>query len=485
MKTHIALLLSFLIPFITSLVVFITRKFPNLRETLQILFAFLGICFSLLLLIIKINNQDIFINIIKVSNLINISLYLDSLGILFSLLVNFLWLCAIIYSIGYMRKHHEKNQDRFYCFFSLAIGCTLGIAYSYNLYTMFIFYELLTLSTIPLVAHNLYSRDIKSINTYIFTLITTSMLFFLPAIILTSIYGGTTNFIADGIFVTKNVPTSIITIIILLFLFGIAKVGLMPFHKWLPSAMIAPTPVSALLHAVAVVKSGAFILIKVFLFIFGYKYLSDIFYKDGGINWLLIIPSISLLLASMIAIYQNNIKKLLAYSTIAQLSYIVLGCLLFSSYSMLGAVFQLIAHAFAKITLFFAAGSLIVNAEKNNVNELVGIASKLPITMIAFSIGALSIIGFPLTGGFITKWYLILGAIDKEQTFILFVLIASSLLNSIYFIPIIYKAFFLPYNGRNKNITSNIFMNSAMIITSICTIIITFYGDLITKILTI
>jgi multicomponent Na+:H+ antiporter subunit D len=295
-------------------------------------------------------------------------------------------------------------------------------------------------------------------------------LFFI-AIILTIGLNGTSNYIDGGIFAKYKLNPWLVISILLLFMFGVAKVALMPLHKWLPSAMVAPTPVSALLHAVAVVKSGAFILFKIFVFIFGISYLKDVVNTLFSFNYLIIIPSITIILASIIALFQNNLKKRLAYSTISQLSYIVLSLCILTPTSAYGGFLHIIAHAFSKIALFFAAGSILVLAHKENIDELSGIGRYMPITMITFSIGALSLIGFPLTIGFISKWFLISGIFDSKNYIPLFVIILSTLLNAMYFVPIIFKAFFEgPKDTHQNTYKKSISMDIALIITSICVI---------------
>ena len=443
MNLHTLISLIVLIPVCTAIIIPFFRKIPNIRESLSIVAGLINVILCIIVAKkIFYNTVEYKIHLASINNYINFNLSVDNLGILFAILVNLLWAITIIYATGYMRKHNEKHQTRFYGFFALAISCTLGVAFSGNLFTLFMFYELLTLSTFPLVAHNLNEKTRKSVNTYISVLVISSLTLFLSAIILTFLYTGTTEFTSGGIFKNSTISGSTAILILLLFMFGIAKVAVMPLHKWLPAAMVAPTPVSALLHAVAVVKSGAFAFIKIVIMIFGVDYLSDVIkITMGSFNWLIIIPSITIIWASIIALFQDNLKKRLAYSTISQLSYIVLATVVLTPISINGAIYHLFAHAFGKITLFFAAGSIIVLAHKENVSELSGIAKRMPITMFAFTVGALSMIGLPFTIGFVSKFYIIQGMIASNQMLPLIVIILSTILNALYFIPIIFTAY--------------------------------------------
>jgi multicomponent Na+:H+ antiporter subunit D len=225
---------------------------------------------------------------------------------------------------------------------------------------------------------------------------------------------------------------------LLLYMFGIGKAALMPIHRWLPAAMVAPTPVSALLHAVAVVKAGVFSVVKIAIYIFGI----DLLQAQPWTHWLLYVAGFTIIVASLIALRQDNLKRRLAYSTISQLSYVILGVAILAPISAMGAALHIAAHAFGKITLFFAAGSIYTAAHKTEISQLDGIGRRMPWTMGAFAIGALSMIGVPPAAGFISKWYMLMGAFEAQQLVAIGVIIVSTLLNAAYFIPIIYAAFF-------------------------------------------
>lgn len=322
-------------------------------------------------------------------------------------------------------------------FFAIAIAGVMGVAFAGNLLTLFIFYEVLTLSTFPLVTHKGNDTALAGGRIYLGILLTTSIGLLLPAIIWTWSVAGTTDFSAGGILYGKisGVPLTILT---LLFIFGIGKAAVMPVHRWLPAAMVAPTPVSALLHAVAVVKAGVFSVVKIVVYVIGIDTLAAAPWSE--LLW--ILPGFTIVVASVVALKQDNLKRRLAYSTIGQLSYVVLGALLIAPFSIKGAALHIVAHAFGKITLFFAAGSIYTSCKKTNISELNGIGWRMPFTMAAFTIGAISMIGLPPAAGFISKWYLLLGAFQVEQYVAVLVIIVSTLLNTAYFMPIVYAAWF-------------------------------------------
>lgn len=367
---------------------------------------------------------------------------IEALGSIFAAILAVLWLVSMVYSVGYMRTNNEGNLCRFFAFFSVSIFAALGIAFSGNLLTLFIFYELLTFSTYPLVTHNRTDKTKKAGRVYLGVLVSTSVLFFLPAIILTYNVAGTLDFMPAGI-ITDKLPPIATMILLGLFIFGIAKTAIMPVHKWLPAAMVAPTPVSALLHAVAVVKAGVFTVVKLVTYIFGIDNLAKIAAEVGEYgNWLTYIASFTIILASVIALTKDSIKLRLAYSTVSQLAYVLLAIGLFSYKGMIAATFQIVAHAFAKFVMFACAGAIYTVSHKRKISEMSGIGRSMPITMACFSIAAISLIGLPPTAGFFAKWYLFDGAIGAEEFFIVGVIAVSTMLNAAYFLPIIHKAFF-------------------------------------------
>ncbi|MDJ0908787.1 MAG: monovalent cation/H+ antiporter subunit D family protein [Woeseiaceae bacterium] len=368
---------------------------------------------------------------------ISIAFDIEPLGMLFAALASGLWIVNSIYSIGYMRGNNEKNQTRFYVMFAVSLAATMGIAFAGNLFTLFLFYEVLTLSTYPLVSHKGDKKTVSSARVYLGLLLATSIGLLLPAIIWTYSVAGSGDFTVGGI-LEGNLEGPAIGLLLMLFVFGIGKAAVMPVHRWLPAAMVAPTPVSALLHAVAVVKAGVFTVTKVIVYIFGIDFL----FEEGSGDWLVYAAAFTIIAASVVALRQQNLKRLLAYSTVAQLSYVVMAAAILKPLAEIGAAIHIVAHAFGKITLFFAAGAIYVAAKKTEVFQLKGIGYRMPFTMVAFTIGALSMIGVPPTGGFVSKWYILAGAFEADNYVALMTIIASTALNAAYFLPIVYLAWF-------------------------------------------
>jgi multicomponent Na+:H+ antiporter subunit D len=363
----------------------------------------------------------------------------EPLGLLFGLVASGLWILTSLYGFGYMRGHKEVNQTRFFTCFAVAIAAALGIAFAGDLVTLFLFYEILTFSTFPLVTHAGTEAAVRAGRLYLGILVSTSVLFLLLAILWTSSLSDTLRFIPGGILDGKISGASA-GLLLLLFAYGVGKAALMPFHRWLPAAMVAPTPVSALLHAVAVVKAGVFTVLKISIYVFGIDFLS----ADGLSDILMVIASITILAASIRALSLDNLKARLAYSTISQLSYIVLGAALATSAAAMGAGLHILMHALGKITLFFVAGAVYVVAHKTEVSQLDGIGRRMPFTFAAFCIASLSIIGLPPFGGAWSKWFLVTGAFDAGQPWMAVVFMLSSLLSIGYLMPIVIRAFFRP-----------------------------------------
>ena len=437
LSLELMLQLAIIVPLIATLVIIVTGHKPDLREGVTI-----TTCFVLIYLVVNlyqgvISGETISVFWWELLPGLNISFNIEPLGMLFALIASFLWLVTTCYAIGYMRSHQEKNQTRFYCCFAIAISAVMGLAFSANLFTLFIFYEVLTLSTYPLVTHAGTDKAKKGGRTYLGILLSTSVVFFLLAIVGTWQVAGTLEFKLGGIF-ADDVDKTIAGILLVLFIFGIGKAAIMPFHRWLPAAMVAPTPVSALLHAVAVVKAGVFTVLKVCVFIFGVDLLSVL----PTTQFLLYLAGASVLLASIIAMRQDNLKARLAYSTVSQLGYITIGALLATSSGVLGSSMHIATHAFGKITLFFCAGAILVTLHKSKISEMRGIGRQMPLTMFAFFIASLSIIGVPPTGGTWSKWFLMMGTIEAEQSILMVILMLSSLLNIAYLLPIPFHAFF-------------------------------------------
>ena len=475
MSAETLLLTILLLPLAGAAGIIIARHHPNVREGVTLLCATL-IAILVVVLATRFMDGEVFaLTLTEPLPGITIAFELEALGMLFALVAGLLWVVTSIYSIGYMRGHNEQNQTRFYAAFAVSIATTMGIAFSANLFTLFLFYELLTLSTYPLVTHAGTPEAKRGGRVYLGILLGTSIGLFLLGILVTWFLTGSVDFKAGGI-LSGHIDPAWAGLLYALFLFGIGKAAVMPFHRWLPAAMVAPTPVSALLHAVAVVKAGVFTLLKVTIYIFGGEFIlsNDV---TGGLIW---VAAATILIASMVAMTQDNLKARLAYSTVSQLSYIVLGAMLAGKAGLIGASMHIAMHAFAKITLFFGAGAIFVASHKKQVSELNGLGRAMPVTFAAFFIGSLSIIGLPPFGGMWSKWYLALGAVETEQLLLLAVLMISSLLNIIYLLPIPIRAFFSkPASGEHYTtiVEAPKSMLLAMVITSSACVILFFYPD--------
>lgn len=437
MSANTALILTLIIPLLGSVLIGLAGRWPNLRETVTMVTA-ISLFAAVIRVLIGLNEgEEIGVELLTVMSGVGIAFNTEPLSILFAMIASGLWVVTSVYAIGYMRGTNEINQTRFFACFAIALFGAMGVAFSANLLTLFIFYEVLTLSTYPLVAHKGDAKAKAGARTYLTVLLTTSIVFLLPAIIWTYAVAGTLDFVQGGI-LEGNMAAGAATFLLLLFLFGVGKAAVMPVHKWLPAAMVAPTPVSALLHAVAVVKAGVFTLIKVVVYTFGTDFLATVPYESIAVY----LAGFTVVAASCIALRQTNIKRLLAYSTIGQLSYIVMATMALAPFSEIGAAIHIAAHAFGKITLFFTAGAIYVASKKTEITQLNGIGWRMPYTMTAFAIGALSMIGVPPTAGFVSKWFIIAGAFQLDNYFVLAVLIISTALNAAYFLPIIFNAFF-------------------------------------------
>ncbi|MDH3991602.1 MAG: monovalent cation/H+ antiporter subunit D family protein [Gammaproteobacteria bacterium] len=438
MTPETAILVALILPLAGALAIALAgRVSPNLRETVTLVTAaaLIWVVWGLLPTLMAGGRPAVEIS--QVMPGLTIAFKVEPLGMLFAALASGLWIINSVYSIGYMRGNKEQNQTRFYTCFALALSATMGVAFAGNLFTLFLFYELLTLSTYPLVAHKGDPATVRSARVYLGVLLSTSIGLFLPAIIWTYMVAGTGDFTPGGILAGK-LDDPAIGLLLGLFVFGIGKAAVMPVHRWLPAAMVAPTPVSALLHAVAVVKAGVFAITKIIVYVFGIDFLFD----APSSGWLLYMAAFTIIAASLIALRQTNIKRLLAYSTIAQLSYVVMAAAILKPLAEVGAAIHIVAHAFGKITLFFAAGAIYVASKKTELHQLRGIGRRMPWTTAAFSIGALSMIGVPPTAGFVSKWYILAGAFEADNLVAVFTIIASTALNAAYFLPILYLAWF-------------------------------------------
>jgi multicomponent Na+:H+ antiporter subunit D len=431
--------MTVLLPVIGALAVLVLRRYPNVREAATLVTG--GVTFYHVLALLHLVREGARprLDVMEVAPGLQLAFEVEPLGMVFALVASFLWPVTSLYAIGYMRGHHEENQTRFYFFFAIAIAGALGVAFSANLFTLFVFYEFLTLCTFPLVTHHQTEEAKRSGRIYLGILLSTSVGLQLVAIIWTWVLAGTLDF-RDGGILAGTASTGVLGAILVLYVYGVGKAAVMPFHRWLPAAMVAPTPVSALLHAVAVVKAGVFTVLKISVYVFGIDLLGTL----ATTNWLAWAAAATILLGSLVAFKKDNLKARLAYSTISQLSYIVLGALLANELGIIGGGMHIAMHAFGKITLFFAAGAIMVAAHEKNISRMHGLGRTMPITFGAFFIGSLSIIGLPPAGGSWSKWFLGMGTLEAGQLGLLAVLMLSSLLGLYYLLEVPVKAFFFP-----------------------------------------
>jgi len=426
-------------PAIVALLILFSAKRPNLRESWTLLGS-AALCYIVLSMTpIVLAHGPIQFSWFDLFPDVKFAFRVDALGLIFATTSSCLWILVSIYSIGYMRSLKEHAQTRYYFSFALALSGAVGVAFAANLVTMFIFYEILTISTYPLVAHEESPEALTAGHKYLAYLLTGGV-FFLIGILMTYALVGTTDFSYQGILKPALNSTTTITlqIVFFCFLLGFAKAAWMPVHSWLPSAMVAPTPVSALLHAVAVVKAGVFGIIRVVCHIYGIELMHTL-----GLGLALAtVAAFTIIMANLYAVGQNNLKRMLAYSTINQLSFIILGVALLSPMAVTGAMLHIPFHGFMKITLFLCAGAIAAIAGKKTISDLAGLGKALPVTLGAFLIGAFGMCGAPPLSGFISKWHIGLGAVESGAFFFLLIIFVGSLLDVVYFFPVIRTAFF-------------------------------------------
>jgi len=439
------------IPVILSL-----KSKPNVREgvTLTVAGAKLAIVASM---VPDVLSGTVYVTrIADFGNGLSLVLRADALGILFGLLASLLWVVTSFYSIGYMRGLSEHAQTRYFASFAASVASAIGVAFGANLLTLFVFYELLTVSTYPLVTHD-ETDEARAAGRKYLTYTFGGGVAVLGGTLLVYFLTGTTAFTPGGIeaLATADPTLAKAAFALLAAGFGV-KAALMPAHSWLPDAMVAPTPVSGLLHAVAVVKSGIFGIARVVLDIFGTDLMAEA--ELGVALPLAAVAAFTLLAASVIALRQDNLKRRLAYSTISQLSYIVLGLALLEGNALIGGLLHIPAHAFMKLTLFFCAGAIHVETHTDDISDMAGIGRRMPLTMAAFAVAAAGMAGIPLVAGFVSKWYLVIGALEGGQAVFAVALLVSGVLNIAYFWPIVYQAYFeTPDHHDEKPLVSAVF----------------------------
>lgn len=436
------------IPLIITLVapvfVVLLGKHPNRREAVSFVAAALSFftCLSMVPQVLAGNIWTCHVTTILPG--ISISLAADGLSMVFALVASFLWFLATSYNIGYMRSLEEHAQTRYYFCFAVAIFGALGVAFSGTVFTLYFFYEVITVMTYPLVAHHEDADGFAGARKYLVYLMGSSKLFLLPAMVLTYVLCGTLDMHLGDIVTGMPFPVDthpvLVQLTYFLYIAGLAKAALMPLHNWLPSAMVAPTPVSALLHAVAVVKAGVFSVSRIILSGFGLETMHTL-----GLGLpTAAVAATTIVVASVIALRKNDLKARLAYSTVSQLSYVVLGVSLLTPLAVQGGLMHIAHHAFSKITLFFGAGAIYVASHLKQIDKMDGLGWRMPWTFTAFGLASLSMIGIPPVCGFVSKWYLVTGSLQAGQIPILVALLASTILNAGYFGPIFYRAFFKP-----------------------------------------
>jgi multicomponent Na+:H+ antiporter subunit D len=409
----------------------------NAREAITLVASVLKIVIVYSMVPYIVAGNEIQIKLFRIVENVWLAFRVDAAGMVFACVASTLWLLTSIYSIGYMRGHGEKNQTGYYAAFAMCLSATMGICFAANLITFFIFYEILTVATYPLVAHYRDEEGTRSGRKYLAYTLISGQIFFAGIVIIYCVTG-TMDFRAGGFVDPDALPMPAMLVVFLMMVgAGLVKAGVMPFHSWLPAAMVAPTPVSALLHAVAVVKAGAFCTLRVVLYVFGPETAS----KCHGAEILAWMAVITILVSSLIAMRKDNLKARLAFSTIGQLSYIILGIAILTPYSTTGALYHIVAHAFMKITLFMCAGAIFVTTHKKNISEMVGIGRQMPVTMTAFTAASLGIAGFPFFVGFISKANIIAGAVEQGRIFFAVTLIASALLAIAYLMPVVFIGF--------------------------------------------
>lgn len=464
------------------LIVLIGDKRPNLREAVSVIAGILKFSFVSMLIPPFLQREEIAIKIATILPGIELAFKVDGLGLLFAFGASFLWIITTFYSIGYMRGLNEHAQTRYFACFALSLSSAMGIAFAANLFTMFIFYEALTVVTYPLVAHHEDKEGIEGGRQYIVYLLGTAKIFLFAAIVITYIITGTLDFRKGGIFSEQIVESHklILQILLVLYIYGFNKSAVMPLHSWLPAAMVAPTPVSALLHAVAVVKAGVFTVSRVLLYVFG----GDTVIKIGMQDIVLFLTAFTIITGSLIAMRRDDFKARLAFSTVANLSYIIIGVAMFSAAGITGGLIHISMHAFSKITMFFVAGSVYVSTHVKKISELDGIGKVMPITMFSFFLATLSMIGIPIFAGFISKYNLALGALEIGRPELVLVFVVSSFLNAAYFLPISYRAFFRSpsYPTRWVGTKENYFCAIPLLITALFTIVWGLYPDFLLEI---
>lgn len=427
-----------LLTILCSYLPFLLKQSTLLFKSLIILVPFIIFCLFFKQFFLQENLE--ILNLVKFLPGLEFAFKVDKFGKNFAFMVLFLWFFTSIYALGYLEKKHDEKQQRFFCFFTLSVFSTLGVAFASNLFTLYCFYEFLSLSTIPLVMHNGDKLAINGGRKYITYLLGTSILFALPSVIISLLNSNSLAFNSSGIF-SLTTSSSLITLVAILSFFGYAKAAIFPFHGWLPGAMVAPTPVSAMLHAVAVVKVGIFSQYRIITGVIGIERFSELAFFGFELSYIFcLIASLAIIYASIVAIGADNFKRRLAFSTISKLNYMILAMYLVIPAGLFASQLELFTHALSKIVLFFVAGAIYAHVGLTKISDLKGIAYKMPITIFCFFICALSICGLPPGVGFYAKLFLVKAIFTKKYLILILPILFSAILSSYYLLDIVLKA---------------------------------------------
>ncbi|MFH1088082.1 MAG: monovalent cation/H+ antiporter subunit D family protein [Chloroflexota bacterium] len=474
METYFSLmpLAAVLVSLLAAVLIMLSSRWPNVRESWTVVAALAKFGITLSMLPDVLAGKYPQVALFTISPGISLALKVDTAGILFGLSASLLWVLTSFFSIGYVRGLHEHRQTRYFASFAICLSATMGIAFAANLFTFIIAYEVLTIATYPLVIHKETPEAIAAGRKYLAYLLTGGVVL-LAAMAFTYQIAGSVDFRPGG-FLSRQIGQDRLMVLFALFVFGFGvKSALMPLHSWLPSAMIAPAPVSALLHAVAVVKAGVFGLVRLIGFVMGPELVREI----GGLDLLAGFAAATIVLASLLAFRQDNLKLRLAYSTIGHLSYIILGLSLLSPSAWSGGLLHIVSHAAMKITLFFCAGAIYVKTHRERVSELNGIGRQMPLTMAAFALASMGLAGMPPIAGFVSKWLLVQGTMEAGQIVLTAILLLSGLLNAGYLFPIVTRAFFAPSQHFSRYDEASPLMVVPLALTAVLSLFLGFFPN--------
>ena len=484
---QILAIISIIFPIIAGIILF-TLKLRNFRLRNMMYLTVILITSALILttVLYSIFVEPVDVTLVTFSSFLGISFRIDTASAIFASIIAVLWPITTLYAFSYMEHEHARN--RFYSFFTMSFGVVCGIAFAKDLFTLYLFYELMTLTTLPLVMHENDEKAKSAGKKYlIFSMIGASLIFIVLVFFIN--FGTTLNFAYGGIMDPVKILgfNNMIQVMAVLGFFGFGvKAAIFPFHSWLPSASVAPTPVTALLHAVAVVKAGAFGVMRVLYFCFG----TDKLFDTPAQYIMIIFASITIIYGSATAFRCPHFKRRLAYSTISNLSYILLGFAILSPMGLTGGILHMIFHAVIKISLFFCAGAVLVKGKKEYVYELEGLNRKMPLTCTVFTIGSLGLMGIPPLACFISKF--VIGSASAATGtwpgyFGGLALAVSAVLTVVYLSTCIIR-FYFPMKGADLSSLERIepmdkSMGFAMVFVTVAGIVLAFLSGPITHIL--